>query len=88
MVRLEDFYNDYVKMNMLRSGKGCWLDRKDGDFAEKVLRRAALMANLSLVHYQNMQMINYAIGGHYVQHYDIYQVSYSKLFSTIVIILV
>ncbi|XP_026315823.1 prolyl 4-hydroxylase subunit alpha-2-like [Hyposmocoma kahamanoa] len=56
-----------------RTGKNAWLS-EDEDVVAKVRRRAADFTGLSLTHAEELQVLNYGIGGHYDWHYDAFEV--------------
>ncbi|XP_063822670.1 prolyl 4-hydroxylase subunit alpha-1-like [Ostrinia nubilalis] len=53
-----------------RIGKVAWLEDRESPVIARVSQRVADMTGLSMVTAEDLQVVNYGIGGYYVAHYD------------------
>ncbi|XP_030020588.1 prolyl 4-hydroxylase subunit alpha-2 isoform X2 [Manduca sexta] len=53
-----------------RIGKSAWLRDDEADVIARVSRRVSDMTGLSMDFAEELQVVNYGIGGHYEPHYD------------------
>ncbi|CAH0406899.1 unnamed protein product [Chilo suppressalis] len=53
-----------------RISKSAWLKDDEADVIERVSQRVAHMTGLSMYSAEELQVVNYGIGGHYEPHYD------------------
>lgn len=60
-----------------RISKAAWFDDEESEIVSRITQRIADMTGLSMETAENLQVVNYGIGGHYAQHYDFTTVSYN-----------
>ncbi|KAJ0175458.1 hypothetical protein K1T71_008617 [Dendrolimus kikuchii] len=53
-----------------RISKSSWLRDEESPIVERISRRVADMTGLSMIYAEELQVVNYGIGGHYEPHYD------------------
>ncbi len=53
-----------------RISKSAWLTNKDHQVVERISRRISEVTGLDLTTAEELQVVNYGIGGHYEPHYD------------------
>ncbi|XP_059621208.1 prolyl 4-hydroxylase subunit alpha-1-like isoform X1 [Phlebotomus argentipes] len=53
-----------------RISKSAWLKDEDHEFVKRIGRRVADMTGLSVETAEELQVVNYGIGGHYEPHFD------------------
>lgn len=53
-----------------RISKTAWLSDDDNSLLMRVTQRVADLSGLSMASAEALQVANYGIGGHYMQHYD------------------
>ncbi|KAL0831411.1 hypothetical protein ABMA28_002223 [Loxostege sticticalis] len=53
-----------------RISKAAWFDDEESEIVSRITQRIADMTGLSMETAENLQVVNYGIGGHYAQHYD------------------
>lgn len=62
-----------------RISKSSWLKSDDHEIVEKVNKRIALVTGLELETAEELQVVNYGLGGHYEPHFDFARVKYILL---------
>ena len=55
---------------LYRISKSAWLKDHEHKLIERISQRSAKMSNLTLETVEELQVVNYGIGGHYEPHYD------------------
>lgn len=53
-----------------RISKSAWLKEHDDVVVEKVAKRVEAMTGLTTETAEELQVVNYGVGGHYDPHYD------------------
>lgn len=53
-----------------RISKSAWLKEHDNVVVEKVAKRVEAMTGLTTETAEELQVVNYGVGGHYDPHYD------------------
>lgn len=53
-----------------RTSKSAWLTDKESEHIERLSMRVHYMTGLSIKSAENLQVINYGVGGHYGAHFD------------------
>ncbi|KAF2899667.1 hypothetical protein ILUMI_06507 [Ignelater luminosus] len=64
-----DKSGEHKKVNY-RISKSAWLTDKESEHVDKLSKRIHHMTGLSMESAENLQVVNYGIGGHYRAHFD------------------
>lgn len=59
-----------------RVSKSAWLKTEEHKYIENIVQRTEDMTGLDMLAAEELQVVNYGIGGHYEPHYDFGRVSY------------
>lgn len=57
-------------LSNFRTSKSAWLRDQEDPLIRRVSQKASQIANLTLETVEELQVVNYGIGGHYEPHYD------------------
>ena len=68
-------------VSQYRISKSAWLKDEEDPAVERISRRVEDMTGLTTKTAEELQVVNYGIGGHYVPHFDFLRVSQHKLLS-------
>ena len=67
---VQNYFTGNLETAKYRISKSAWLTNREHEVVERISRRIQAITNLDLSTAEELQVVNYGIGGHYEPHYD------------------
>lgn len=75
---MQNYKTGALEIANYRISKSAWLQEHEHKHVEAVSRRVQHMTSMSIETAEELQVVNYGIGGHYEPHFDFARVSLSR----------
>lgn len=72
---VQNFLTGKLETASYRISKSSWLKTEEHKYVEDIVQRTEDMTGLDMLAAEELQVVNYGIGGHYEPHYDFSRVS-------------
>lgn len=79
---VQNYFTGKLETAKYRISKSAWLTNREHEVVERISRRIQAITNLDLSTAEELQVVNYGLGGHYESHYDFGKLNkkYNKIY--------
>lgn len=80
---VQNYFTGKLETAKYRISKSAWLTNRDHDVVNRISRRIQAVTGLEMSTAEELQVVNYGIGGHYEPHYDFARREEPKAFESL-----